>query len=155
MEKAISILEDIINELRDETVGNLIMGRQQKYDNEKTKENLYKLKRSYVAMGNREGRKAKADLANLKKEVEADKSGETAKKQKIEALKDTIKHGDSKRAENEHANAQLNQGLRNKLEKIYNSKSGKPVVEALIAANISEECLEGVIDLILENMAET
>ena len=94
-------------------------------------------------------------MANLKKEVEADKSGETAKKQRIEALKDTIKYGDSKRAENEHANAQLNQGLRNKLEKIYNSKSGKPVLEALIAANISEECLEGVIDLILENMAET
>ena len=110
------------------------------------------MKRAFVAMGKREGRKAEANLADLKKEVEAEKSGETERKHKIEALKDTLKHGNAKQAEQEHQNAQLNQGLRNKLEKIYKGKAGTPVIEALLNLSISEACLNEILDLIAENV---
>ena len=151
MDKAIEILEELINELEDQTVGNMVIGRQKKYEENPTKENLYKLKRSFVAMGSREGRKAKGDLANLKKEVEAERSGEAERKQKVKALKDTLKHGNAKQAEQEHQNAQLNQGLRNKLENIYKGKAGTPVIEALLELSISEACLSEILELIAKN----
>lgn len=151
MDKAIALLEELINELEDQTVGNMIMGRQKKYEENPTKGNLYKLKRSFVAMGKREGRKAEADLVNLKKEVEAERSGEAERKQKVQTLKDTLKHGNAKQAEQEHQNAQLNQGLRNKLEKIYKGKNGTPVIEALLELPISEACLNELLDLIAKN----
>lgn len=150
MDKAIALLEELINELEDQTVGNMIVGRQKKYEENPTKENLYKLKRSFVAMGSREGRKAKEDLANLKKEVDFEKSGEAERKRKVEALKDTLKHGNSKQAEAEHKNAELNQGLRNKLEKIYKGKAGTPVIEELLALPISEACFDEILDLIVK-----
>ena len=112
------LLEELIDELYDQTVGNMIIGRQKNYEESPTKENLYKLKRSFVAMGKREGRKAEADLAELKKEVNAGKSGENKRKKQIESLKNIVKYGNSKQAEQDHQNAIINQGMRNKLEKI-------------------------------------
>ena len=151
MDRAIEILEELINELEDQTVGNMVIGRQKKYETDPSKKNLYNLKRAFVAVGKREGRKAERDLANLKKEVEAERSGEAERKQKVKALKDTLKHGNAKQAEQEHQNAQLNQGLRNKLEKIYKGKTGTPVIEALLELPISEACLNELLDLIVEN----
>ena len=106
-----------LNESSDEKVGALFAGRQKKYEEEPSLENKYKLKRTMIAIGNREGRKAKADLDNLKKEVEAERSGEAERKRKVQALKDVYKYGDSKKAGEEHDNALINQYNRNKLEK--------------------------------------
>ena len=150
MDKAIALLEELIDELEDQTVGNMIMGRQKKYEEEPSLENKYKLKRTMIAIGNREGRKAKADLDNLKKEVEAERSGEAERKRKVQALKDVYKYGNSKKAEEEHKNAELNQGLRNKLEKIYKGKEGTPVIEELLTLSISEACLDEILDLIVK-----
>ena len=116
-----SILEKCLNsyicESSDEKVGALFASRQKKYEEEPSLENKYKLKRTMIAIGNREGRKAKADLDNLKKEVEAERSGEAERKRKVQALKDVYKYGDSKKAGEEHDNALINQYNRNKLEK--------------------------------------
>ena len=118
-----SILEKCyqnINESSDEKVGALFAGRQKRYEDNPSLENKYKLKRTMIAIGNREGRKAKADLANLKKEVEAERSGEAERRRKVQVLKDTYRYGDSKKAGEEHANAMINQYNRNKLEKSIN-----------------------------------
>jgi hypothetical protein len=118
-----SILEKCLNlslcESSDEKVGALFAGRQRKYEENPSLENKYKLKRTMVAIGNREGRKAKADLDNLKKEVEAERSGEAERRRKIQALKDIYKYGNSKKAKEEHDNALINQHNRNKLEKSF------------------------------------
>lgn len=118
-----SILEKCLNlslcESSDEKVGALFAGRQKKYEENPSLENKYKLKRTMVAIGNREGRKAKADLDNLKKEVEAERSGEAERRRKIQTLKDIYKYGNSKKAKEEHDNALINQHNRNKLEKSF------------------------------------
>ena len=107
----------IINEVSDQLVGNMLIGRQDKFEKNPSLENKYKLKRAYVAMGDREARKAKEDLAGLKKEVEAERSGENERRRKIQALKDNFRYGDSRKAKEEHDNAIINQYNRNKLEK--------------------------------------
>lgn len=119
-----SILEKCLNsyicESSDEKVGALFTGRQKRYEENPSLENKYKLKRTMIAIGNREGRKAKAELDDLKKEVDAERSGEAERRRKVEALKDVYKHGNSKQAEEEHDNAMINQYRRNKLEKLIN-----------------------------------
>ena len=111
-------LSTYIYESSDEKVGALFAGRQRKYEENPSLENKYKLKRTMVAIGNREGRKAKADLEDLKKEVETERSGEAERRRKVQSLKDIYKYGNSKKAGEEHANAMINQYNRNKLEKL-------------------------------------
>lgn len=116
-----SILEkcfNAINESSDKSVEGLVMGRQKKYDENPTPTNKYKLARTLIAVGDRERRKAKENLKELKQAAADEQSGEAERRRKVQALKDTYRYGDSKKAGQEHDNALINQYNRNKLEKL-------------------------------------
>ena len=111
-----------INETSADKVQGLVNGREQAYGDDRSAQNKYKLARTYIAVGDwqkrNEKREAKKHLEELKKAADDERSGETERRNKVEALKNIYKHGNSKKAEEEHANAMINQYNRNKLEKI-------------------------------------
>ena len=106
-ERILNLLEELLIE-SDAAIMALAKDREEKYQANPSLENeLKKVRANYLA-GHHYQLKAKNRLEELKNAVKA--------KNQMEHI---AKHGSSKQAQKEHDNAELNQGLRKNLEKVY------------------------------------
>jgi uncharacterized membrane protein YdfJ with MMPL/SSD domain len=106
-ERILNLLEELLIE-SDAAIMALVQDRDKKYQDEPTLKNeLKKVRANYLA-GHHYQLKAKKKLEELKNTVKAQKE-----------MEHTAKHTSSQKAQKEHDNAELNQGLRKKLETTY------------------------------------
>ena len=109
-ERILNLLEELIIETSamDMAIAAGANYYDQKYKDEPTLQNKFKKFRFNKLAGNHYKLRTDREYNELKNKLEGQKQ-----------LEHTVKHGSSQKAQKEHDNAELNQGLRKNLEKAY------------------------------------